>query len=105
MENIRSYLVEIMNDLDHIINNTQARELRQHALNRQRVYFALLDVLIRTDLDKNTVQYKEALAGLKSAEQATKKALEDVGQVASAIQATAQAAKLVDSILGGVFSL
>jgi ribosome-binding factor A len=105
MKTCRRYVVDIINDLDKIANNTSVPGVRTAALNKATVYFALLDVLVRTDLDKDSSKYAEALAALKKAEKATKKALEDIGKVAEAIKKATKAAKVLDGILGAFLSL
>lgn len=98
--NLRTGLSECVNDLNKILNNIDDAAQQDKILRLIRVYTTLWDEVIRQDILNNTPKYEKALDKLKKAEAATKQALEDMAEVATAIKRAASAAKAVAKVVG-----
>jgi hypothetical protein len=99
MNNLRTGLVNLINDLNTIARNSDDTDQQDEIIKLLRVLHTLLDEVVRRELDADTPQYQEALGVLKAATAQASAAVEDLRKTAEAIKTAVKAAKAVDQVV------
>ena len=98
-KNIRSGIGDLVNDLVKVLNNTTNATQQTELLKIVNALMILWQQVIFDQLNKETADYKAALASLDTAKEAAVQAKKDLDNVAEAIKRAAAAAKAVDKVI------
>jgi len=97
---MRSALVELLNTLGAILRNVDLSDSERKSLLRlQAVLSAMLDMVLREALQKNTAKYKSAVKKTREATDAAKGALRDMESIEKTIKKVTAAAKAIDKVI------
>jgi hypothetical protein len=99
METLRYGLSETLNELNKLLRITSDSDEETKLRKLRRIYFSLFEQVILQEIDKNTIEYKDALESLELAHKTIEDAKADIERVADAINKAVIAAKAVDKIV------
>jgi len=99
MATLRSGISDTVNELNKLLIKTRDSEEEAKIRKLRRIYFALWEEVIKQDIDKRTMEFKDATEALLIAEQYIEKAKSNIGEIADAINKAVVAAKAIDKIV------
>jgi hypothetical protein len=99
MSTLREGLVNTLNEINKLIRAADDDDEEEKLRRWRRIYFALLDEVVRQEIDATTHEFKEAVEALGAAQKQAVEAKESIDKIADAINKAAKAAKAVDTIV------
>jgi hypothetical protein len=97
---IRTSLVDLINSLDAILRNAEMTDTQRERMLRLRALLsAMLDEVLRQEINKDTAAYQKAIDRTLEATKVADQALKDLKTIAEVIQKAAQAAKAIDQVI------
>ena len=98
--NLWSQLVELIRALDELLRNVaMTDELREQSLRQRKQLSAMLDEVLRQELDERTGTYKAAVEQTNAAVKLAKRAFRETEEREAVIQEITKAAQAIDAAL------
>ena len=98
--NLRHQLTELLNELGKLMVVAPTEEEEQKIRRLIRILFAILDEVLKQEIQSNTKKYRDAIAALDESLELADAAKRDLKRIADAINKAVSAAKAVDKVIG-----
>jgi len=99
MATLRGTIVDTINELNKLLRLTNDEGEKRKLRLLRNSYFALLDEVLRQELDSNSEEFVEAIGMLQGAQASIAEAKNDIAKIAEVINLLNKGARAVDRVV------